>query len=267
MPIPRDAPPQRRELAIFIPVAILGAWAIFALYAPGRWWIVQWVMSWPAIAGFGLAFLFRREPPRAAGFEYTGAGPWLFAIFYPWLFEAAALALGYTVRAATGDGAFIHYQPEQVHTARAALRAAARRLPLRRPGPARLGRRGAGLARASGPAVARDAGPRGADQRRGLGHLSHPGSDRPAVLAPADGRLPRLDRRRRRALRRALPARGLGVALRRAALDLEPVEPAGGTQRSTPPREARAHFFSGALSYGIRMSTRKPWYAKYRRLS
>ncbi|TMA24673.1 MAG: CPBP family intramembrane metalloprotease [Deltaproteobacteria bacterium] len=97
------------EVAIFIPLAVLGSWTIFGvLGGPGRWQVVQWVMFWPAIAGFGVAWLFRREPPRAAGFEYTGALPWLAAFFYPLAMVAAEVGLAYALRLD------IRFQPEAV---------------------------------------------------------------------------------------------------------------------------------------------------------
>src|SRR5450755_3570472 len=86
------------EVTIFIPLAVLGAWAILGIFGgSGRWQVVQWMMFWPAIAGLALAWLFRREPPRAAGFEYTGALPWLVAFFYPLAMVAAEVALAYAL--------------------------------------------------------------------------------------------------------------------------------------------------------------------------
>jgi membrane protease YdiL (CAAX protease family) len=96
------------EVAIFIPVALIGSWSLFAFRAPGRWWIIQWLMTWPAIAGFALAWLFRREPPRAAGFDYTFAAPWLLAFFYPLLMVAAEVGLAYALRID------IRFQPARV---------------------------------------------------------------------------------------------------------------------------------------------------------
>ncbi len=105
-------PPSKNpavEVAIFIPLAVLGAWTIFGLFGgPGRWQVVQWVMFWPAIAGFALAWSFRRESPRAAGFEYTGALPWFVAFFYPLAMVATEVALAYALKVE------IRFQPFEV---------------------------------------------------------------------------------------------------------------------------------------------------------
>jgi membrane protease YdiL (CAAX protease family) len=57
--------------------------------------------------------LWRREPPRAMGFAFTGVAPWLAAFFYPLAVVTICIALAYTAQAVTGR-ALIHYQPDAV---------------------------------------------------------------------------------------------------------------------------------------------------------
>ena len=244
------------EVAIFIPLAVLGSWTIFGvLGGPGRWQVVQWVMFWPAIAGFGVAWLFRREPPRATGFEYTGALPWLAAFFYPLAMVAAEVGLAYALRLD------IRFQPEAVgglngfeeklqRTIFVPLTILFIALAYRWRWPERVrdalpprlrllhhGFRALLFVPAlwiyhfgqlappglPGAPAARDPGPRGADQRRGVGRIPRAGADRAQSVAHGGGLCS--DLRRRTHLLRALPVVRLGVALRSDALHLERVEP------------------------------------------
>ena len=116
MPVRQDAPPTGRETAWFIGLTLPIAWGLAAiwLHDPSRWRIIQWVMCTPALVGFALAFWFRREPPRAVGFAYTGWGPWVAAFLYPLAMAGCIVGLAYATRAATGDASFIHFQPAAV---------------------------------------------------------------------------------------------------------------------------------------------------------
>jgi membrane protease YdiL (CAAX protease family) len=111
-----------RETAWFVGVTLLLAWAFgfaWAFHVPvvseqHRWWLIFAAMCSPGVVGLGCAWLFHREPPRAMGFEFTGALPWVVALLYPLAFEAVAIPLAYAVRAVTGNASFIHYTPEHV---------------------------------------------------------------------------------------------------------------------------------------------------------
>ena len=109
---------RARETALFIVVTLLCSWTIGWLWVhhPERGWLTQYLMCTPGVVGICLSWLLRREPPRAIGLEFTGAGPWLFALVYPFCVAGAAIGMAYVVRAITGDLGFIHFQPAAVQT-------------------------------------------------------------------------------------------------------------------------------------------------------
>ncbi|HJW08611.1 MAG TPA: CPBP family intramembrane glutamic endopeptidase [Holophagaceae bacterium] len=105
--------PTKRETVWFIVLALPLSWAV------GAWWLMderhtfllRLLMCVPAFVAFGCAWAFRREPPRAAGFAFTGWKPWLLAMVYPLIMATFCLALAYGWRA-LGHPDFIHFQPE-----------------------------------------------------------------------------------------------------------------------------------------------------------
>src|SRR5205085_7444960 len=119
---PAVAEGMRKETAWFVGLTLPIAWAFgfaWAFHAPivaenHRWWLIFGAMCTPGVVGLACAWVFRRETPAAIGLEYTGWKPWAVALAYPLAFAAAAVALGYAVRAATGDASFIFYKPEKV---------------------------------------------------------------------------------------------------------------------------------------------------------
>jgi hypothetical protein len=112
---------MRKETTWFVGLTLLIAWSfgfLWAFHVPvvskdHRWWLVFAAMCTPGVVGLGCAWVFHRELPRAMGFEFTGWKPWAVALLYPLAFEAIAVSLAYGVRAATGNAAFIYYQPEK----------------------------------------------------------------------------------------------------------------------------------------------------------
>ena len=107
--------PTRKETVWFVALALLLSWAV------GAWWLhdeshlmlVRLLMCVPAFVAIGCAWAFRREPPRAAGFAFTGWKPWLGAMAYPLAMIAACLLLAYGWRA-LGHPGFIVFQPEKL---------------------------------------------------------------------------------------------------------------------------------------------------------
>lgn len=105
--------PTRKETLWFIALALPLSWAV------GAWWLhderqftlIRLLMCVPAIVAIGCAWVFRREPPRAAGFTFTGWKPWALAMVYPFLMAAFCLALAYGWRAVSGQADFIVFQP------------------------------------------------------------------------------------------------------------------------------------------------------------
>lgn len=106
--------PTRKETIWFIALALPLSWAV------GFWWLkderklilIRLLMCIPGLVGLGLAWVFRREMPRAVGLAFNGWRPWLAAMAYPWLMIAFCLALAYGWRAASGQTDFIHFQPQ-----------------------------------------------------------------------------------------------------------------------------------------------------------
>src|SRR6185369_5948271 len=96
-------------------IALGGSYAIGAVWmAHPQWgWLTQYLMWTPGIAALVLQAV-RREPPRALGFRFTGAGPWVVAFLYPFAVIAACIGIGYAIRLVTGTDV-IHFQPETVH--------------------------------------------------------------------------------------------------------------------------------------------------------
>ncbi|MBS1783940.1 MAG: CPBP family intramembrane metalloprotease [Acidobacteria bacterium] len=105
--------PTRRETIWFIALALPLSWAVGALWLHDetRVWLIRLLMCVPAFVAIGCAFVFRREPPRAVGFAFTGWKPWLLAMLYPFLMTAFCLALAYGWKAA-GHPDFIVFQPQ-----------------------------------------------------------------------------------------------------------------------------------------------------------
>lgn len=105
---------RARQTALFVAIAVLGSWAIGWLWVthPTWGWLSQYLMWTPGVAALVLHAI-RRQPPRAMGFGFTGAGPWLVAFAYPVGLVAACIALGYALRLTTGRDV-IHFQPEAV---------------------------------------------------------------------------------------------------------------------------------------------------------
>jgi membrane protease YdiL (CAAX protease family) len=105
---------RAKQTALFAAIALGGSYAIGAFWiAHPQWgWLSQYLMWTPAVAALVLHAI-RREPPRAMGFRFTGAGPWLAAFLYPFAVIAACVALGYAIRLASGADV-IHFQPATV---------------------------------------------------------------------------------------------------------------------------------------------------------
>jgi membrane protease YdiL (CAAX protease family) len=105
---------RARQTALFAAIALGGSYAIGAVWIahPAWGWLSQYLMWTPAIAALVVQAI-RREPPRAMGFRYTGAGPWLAAFLYPFGVIAACVALAYAIRLAMGVDV-IHFQPGAV---------------------------------------------------------------------------------------------------------------------------------------------------------
>ena len=105
--------PTRRETIWFIALALPLSWAVGALWLHDehRVWLIRLLMCVPAFVAIGCAWAFRREPPRAAGFAFTGWKPWLLAMAYPFLMSAFCLALAFAWRT-LGHPGFIVFQPQ-----------------------------------------------------------------------------------------------------------------------------------------------------------
>jgi membrane protease YdiL (CAAX protease family) len=105
---------RARQTALFLAIALGGSYAIGALWvARPEWrWLSQFLMWTPGLAAIVLQSV-RREPPRALGFHFTGAGPWVVAFLYPFGVIAACVVLGFAIQSVTG-GDVIHFQPESV---------------------------------------------------------------------------------------------------------------------------------------------------------
>src|SRR6058998_3044333 len=111
--------PQRRETVLFVVVTLALAYllgAAFILTGGRHRLIVHALMCVPGAVALTLMWLVRHEPPRAAGFAYTGWGSWGIAAVYPLAVIAAALTLAYVVRLAGRRPEFISFRPENVNT-------------------------------------------------------------------------------------------------------------------------------------------------------
>ncbi|HTL98842.1 MAG TPA: CPBP family intramembrane glutamic endopeptidase [Holophagaceae bacterium] len=108
--------PTRKETIWFIALALPLSWAVGALWLHDeqRTWLIRLLMCVPAFVAIGCAWAFRREPPRAAGFAFTGWAPWLLAMVYPFLMAAFCLVLAYGWQA-LGHPGFIVFQPQALH--------------------------------------------------------------------------------------------------------------------------------------------------------
>jgi membrane protease YdiL (CAAX protease family) len=105
---------RTRQTALFVTLALAGSYAVGAVWIahPERGWITQFLMWSPAVAALVVQAI-RREAPRAMGFRFTGVGPWLAAIAYPFAVIAACLVLAHAIELVTG-AEVIHYQPDTV---------------------------------------------------------------------------------------------------------------------------------------------------------
>lgn len=113
-------PFARRETIYFVVITLALAYALAAVFHfTGERYgiIIHALMCVPGLLALLFMWTFRREPPRAAGVEFTGWKPWIAALFFPVGFEIVALALAYGVRGVTGRTDFIFFQPENVRTA------------------------------------------------------------------------------------------------------------------------------------------------------
>ena len=109
----------RRETIYFVVITLALAYALAAVFHfTGERYgiIIHALMCVPGLLALIFMWTFRREPPRAVGFEFTGWKPWIAALFFPIGFEIVALALAYGVRGVTGRTDFIFFQPENVQT-------------------------------------------------------------------------------------------------------------------------------------------------------
>jgi membrane protease YdiL (CAAX protease family) len=105
--------PRAKQTALFLAIALGGSYLIGALWIMRHWgWLSQYLMWTPGIAALVLQAI-RREPPRALGFRFTGAGPWVVAVLYPLVLVATCIGLGYALRFVTGNDV-IHFQPDAV---------------------------------------------------------------------------------------------------------------------------------------------------------
>ena len=107
--------PTKRETVWFIVLALLLSWAVGALWLQDehRVWLIRLLMCVPAFVAIGCAWAFRREPPRAVGFAFTGWKPWALAMVYPFLMAAFCLLLAFAWQAA-GHPGFIVFQPGEL---------------------------------------------------------------------------------------------------------------------------------------------------------
>jgi len=104
---------RSQQTTLFLAIALLGSWAIGAIWIARQWgWLSQFLMWTPGVAALVLQWV-RREPPRALGFAFTGAAPWLVAFAYPLAVITGCIALGYALGTVTGADV-IHFQPEAV---------------------------------------------------------------------------------------------------------------------------------------------------------
>lgn len=114
--------PTRKETIWFIALVLPLSWAVGAwwLHDEHQVWILRLLMCVPALVAFGCAWAFRREPPRATGFTFTGWRPWLLAMVYPLLMAAFCILLAYGWRMVSGQTGFIRFQPQalSVHLSR-----------------------------------------------------------------------------------------------------------------------------------------------------
>ena len=106
---------RTRQTALFLAIALGGSYLIGGLWiATQKGWLSQYLMWTPGVAALVLQAI-RREPPRALGFRFTGAGPWLAAFLYPFGVIAACVGLAYAIRLVTGRDV-IHIRPDAVRT-------------------------------------------------------------------------------------------------------------------------------------------------------
>ena len=105
---------RARQTGLFLAIALGGSMAIGSLWVarPAWWWLSQFLMWTPGIAALVLQAI-RREPPRALGFAFTGAGPWVGALVYPFGVIACCVGLAYAIGAISG-APIIWFQPETI---------------------------------------------------------------------------------------------------------------------------------------------------------
>jgi len=107
-------PDRRRETVWFIVLALLISWGVGALWLLNekRFILIRIFMCVPGLVGFGCAWFFRREPPRAVGLAFTEWKHWFAAIVYPIAIAIVAVALAYGIRSWLNRPDFIIFQPE-----------------------------------------------------------------------------------------------------------------------------------------------------------
>lgn len=113
----KAAAPSGRETSVFVASTLFISYtlaAIFLLTGERHGVLIRALMCVPGVMAVAIAWSFRREPPRAAGFEFRGWRPWAAALLFPLAFEVVAVLLAYAVRLATGRRDFIHFQPENL---------------------------------------------------------------------------------------------------------------------------------------------------------
>jgi membrane protease YdiL (CAAX protease family) len=103
---------RAKQTALFLVLALGLGYAVgwYWVTHPKQGWITQFMMWCPAVAALVLQAI-RREPPRALGFRFEGAGVWIAAFLYPVALVGACVALAYLLQAVIG-GDIIHFQPE-----------------------------------------------------------------------------------------------------------------------------------------------------------
>jgi membrane protease YdiL (CAAX protease family) len=107
-----DPPAPVRETAWFVALSLPALWGLAAWHARGHEISSYVFQAVPALCGMGCAWAFRREPPRAAGFEHTGWTPWLAGVLGPFAALLSAVGLAYLLRALWGRPEILRFQPE-----------------------------------------------------------------------------------------------------------------------------------------------------------
>jgi len=103
------------QTALFAALTLAGSFALGAVWAthPQWGWLSQLLMWSPGVAALIVMLAIRREPPRAMGFAFTGASPWLAALLYPFGVIACCVLIARGLGAVTGADV-IHLQADTV---------------------------------------------------------------------------------------------------------------------------------------------------------